>query len=336
MVSARGRTRSRRLVRAALLVGLAPACTDFEDPAVVIDMRVLGMRAEPPEIVTPYDPENPTAVDIDDIGAVEVCALVADPTESRALRFSMALCPPTSSGRCGGDLPVFAMGEGEVEDPERSAEPIRMCAEIDPSPDLLLVLSEAVSADDLAGFGGISAQVALRVTPEGGGDTLFAFKRVRYSPQLPDERTPNANPTVDGFIGLREPTGERGLDFPIPLGRCGEVEPFPVSPGERVTLLPDEAEGARERYVVPTFDGGVRSFTENLTYQWHATEGDWSPFESGGTIDVAGNEPPIDSTWTAPSDRDIVGDGIDVRMWIVQRDERGGQAWYDTCARVVP
>jgi hypothetical protein len=109
-----------------------------------------------------------------------------------------------------------------------------------------------------------------------------------------------------------------------------------VSPGERVTLLPREPDGAREAYVVPTFDGGSRSFTENLRYQWLATTGDFSRNNTGGELDVAGNSPPLDTRWLAPDDPDEVGGGLEVRMWIVQRDERGGQAWYDSCARVLP
>ena len=328
-----------------LLLGLAcalgAACTDFEDPQVVIDMRILAMRADPPEILVPYDPAEPTRVDLADLAPIQVCVLVADPTEQRGLTWSMSLCPPTGSGRCRGNVPIFDLGGGTVGDPETSEEPVSMCAVVEPNADLLTVLAEALSADDLAGFGGISAQVTAQLGPEGRGgagddDTLFGFKRLRYSPELPADRVANTNPTVNRFVGARRPTGERGLDFDIPIGRCGEIEPFTVAPGERVALLPDEPAGVREEYAVPTFDGGERHFTENLTYQWHSTEGKWSPFESGGTIDVAGNEPPLDSTWTAPDDAELIGDGLDVRIWIVQRDERGGQTWYESCARVVP
>jgi len=51
----------RALVSLALLAG---ACnTDFEDPSIVLDLRILGMRADPPEIVAPVDPQDPTDVD---------------------------------------------------------------------------------------------------------------------------------------------------------------------------------------------------------------------------------------------------------------------------------
>ena len=41
-------------------------------------------------------------------------------------------------------------------------------------------------------------------------------------------------------------------------------------------------EGVREDYVVPTFDGGSRMFTESLTYQWLAGDGEWSRSRTGG------------------------------------------------------
>lgn len=328
----------------ALAAGLTGGCdTDFEDPSIVLDLRILGMRAEPPEVVTPVDPDDPTDVDLGDIPPVQVCALVAEPDRTRGARYRMRLCPPTGGGRCTGadegeaQQDTFELVERDVADPDTLGA-TDMCATLEPNADLVVVVQQSVRADDLAGFGGVGVQVELAVTPDGGDeeDVVWGFKRVRYSPQLPEERVANANPSLEGITGARDPTGERDRDFDIPLGRCGAIEPFLVAPGERITMLPREAAGAREEYVVPTFEGGSRHYTENLTYQWHATAGDWSRFETGGTMDAVGNQPPLDTRWTAPDDPEEIGDGLDVAMWIVQRDERGGQAWYETCARVVP
>ena len=325
---------------------LAAGCdASFDDPAIVLDLRILGMRAEPPEIITPYDPDDPTAVDLDDLGTVEVCALVADPGARRGLSYRMTVCPPGGGGRCaatdgdGEPRPLFELEGGAVEDPERADAPVRMCSSIEASADLVLVLSESIRADSLVGFGGVAVQVELRVTPEGGGpeEEVVGFKRVRYSPELPAGRTANQNPGLDGVRVARAPApGVRGEDFDLPLGRCGEVEPWPVAPGERVMMLPLEADGAREEYLVPTFDGGSRRYTENLRYQWLATAGDFSRNNSGGELDDVGNAPPLDTRWTAPDDPEEIGEGLDVRFWIVQRDERGGQTWVESCARVVP
>jgi hypothetical protein len=335
----------RRRAAALVLAALSAAACDasFDDPAIVVDLRILGMQAEPPEIVIPYDPDDPTAVDIDDLGAVEVCALVADPGATRGLSYRMKVCPPTGSGRCasrdreGNQVPTIELEGGAVEDPERAGAPVRMCSTIEASLDLALVLQASVRADDLAGFGGVSAQVELRVTPEDGGDEeVVGFKRVRYSPELPAGRVANRNPSLDGVTVARAPSVVRGQDFEMPLGRCGQIEPWPVAPGERVMLLPRETAGSREDYLIPTFDGGSRSYTENLRYQWLATAGKFSRRNSGGELDSVGNAPPLDSRWTAPDDPAEIGDGLEVRLWIIQRDERGGQSWVESCVRVVP
>ena len=143
-------------------------------------------------------------------------------------------------------------------------------------------------------------------------------------------------------------TGVPGLDE-ILLGREDDPEPIePVTPlrcadagatptvveaGEQILFLPVEPDDVREDYVLPTFDGGSRMFTENMTYAWFATAGEWSRETSGGAKDPVGNVPKLDTTWVAPEDLDEV---LDVDLWVVQRDERGGLAWYEMCVRVEP
>jgi len=118
--------------------------------------------------------------------------------------------------------------------------------------------------------------------------------------------------------------------MPLLPGRCesAAAAALTVAPGQEVVLLPVEPEGVRETYVLPTFEGGVRRITENLRYSWLATAGSWSSGSTGGPVDGFGNVPPLDSTWRAPEDAG------DVRLWLVQRDERGGLAWTEYCARV--
>jgi len=46
----------RILVLSILLSSLMGACGDFENPSIVLDMRVLGAIAEPPEVLVPEEP----------------------------------------------------------------------------------------------------------------------------------------------------------------------------------------------------------------------------------------------------------------------------------------
>jgi hypothetical protein len=307
------------------------ACGNFESPDIVLDLRILGVTIEPPEVVVDAEPDE---VSLSDIPDVQVCALVADPFESRSLSYTMRACSRQSGLRCDDNRPIAEMITSSVDDPEEADAPASICGTLEANGDLLLVLMDSVQIDDLAGFGGVGVQVEVRIDAPGLAE--LGSKEMRYSTRLPAQRVANTNPSLDGIVGLREANGERNRDFDIPLGRCRDIEPFSVLAGERISLLPREAEGAREDYVVPTFDGGSRAFSETLTYRWFAGAGNWRTGATGGPRDLAGNEPRLDNSWRAPRDPDVVGDGLDVPIWIVQRDERAGLSWYETCARVSP
>jgi hypothetical protein len=317
----------RGIVLAAL--GLA-GCGSFEDPTRVIDLRVLAVQADPPEVVVDFDPENPAAVAPQlDSNPVTVRALVADPGEDRRLAWDMIVCPPTDSKRCDdAEDPQTMIASGVVADPEAAA-----VADV-PTASFVVgldVLEASLSADSLAGFGGIAVQVQLRVWPEGAdpdtsAEVVYAAKQVVYAPREPAERVANRNPGLDALDVDGDATR------PLAPGRCADpaAPRFEVAPGDELDLLPVEPMDARETYVLPTFDGGVRRITENLRYAWYASAGSWSSGSTGGPIDAFGNAAPLDSTWRVPEE----GTTGDVSLWLVQRDERGGASWTEYCVVV--
>lgn len=260
--------------------------TDFEDPSIVLDLRILAVTAEPAEIVV--DVESIDASSLDELEPVELCALVADPGLERSMAIDWTACPPTESGRC--------------DDPAAPSVPLApsadpSCAVLEPSFALLSIIERSVTADALAGFGGIGVQVSLRVVPGGDVEAAeFATKRVLFSPEIPLNRVANSNPSID--VGLE------------------------VDGDGAITFTPAEPDGVRESYLLPTLDGGVRAFTENLSYAWFATGGRWSAETTGGPTDIFGNTPPLETTWTPDGD-------APVDMWVVVRDERGGTTWYE-------
>jgi hypothetical protein len=324
-----------RSIYIAMVACSLAACGSFDDPAIVYDMRVLGAIAEPPEILVPVDPDafDPLALPV-----IEVCALIADPGDSRALSYAIEACPANATGRCRSSQPSIMMGSGTVGDPEEAAGPVQLCGTLGPNPVLAEILEASISADSLRGFGAIDIQAQITVWPAGNNvaDAIYATKQMRFGTELPAERVANTNPSLASIIVTRAPTGMRGLESVLPLGRCGDIAAAVVAPGETIGLLPIEADGIREDYVVPTFEGGARAFTEIMTYSFFSTEGKWSKAQSGGPRDISGTLPTLDTAWTAPSETDVVGTGLDVTLYVIQRDERGGQSWTQSCVRVVP
>jgi len=323
-------------MRAAVsLVLVLGACGSFEDPDVVIDMRVLAMAADRPEQVIEVDLANPDqAALLEQVEPAEMCALVADPGDPRRLRWAMTLCVLDSDERCRASRPQVVLGSGVIEDPDVTPTAPRMCATVNPDGNLLGVVRAAFEDDEFSGLGGIDYGIGFTVGAEGDDPALdlYAGKTLRLSPKIPAERTANTNPAVDRF----EISIDGAAAIVLPLGRCVE-QPAPIEVGPRaeVRITPIEAEGARETYVVPTIDGGSREFTEALTYQWLAGAGGYSSGSTGGGRDVSGNYPPLFTDYRAPRTEDLAGP-TDVPLWIVQRDERLGARWYESCLRVVP
>ncbi len=318
--------------KAALALALA-ACGTFEDPAIVIDLRILATTADPPEQLIPIDPNNPPDPSTIALVPVELCTLIAEPGIDRPLEWQMLACPPSDDGRCEDGDPTVTVGGGLIDDPETAGAPQVACGRLEGGAPTLLILRDTIENDPLAGFDHVDLQVSIRVQPVGepADQAIWGTKAVRFGAQLPAERTANQNPTltrIDADLG--------GTTVPLPLGRCADqVAPLTIAPGTEVTLTPIEPVGAREDYLVPTFSGGVRMLHENLSYQWLAGAGSYSRGGSGGPKDGVGNEPPLDSTFTAPA-ASVVGAGLDVPLWIVQRDERLGLAWFESCVRVAP
>jgi hypothetical protein len=323
------------------------ACTTFQDPDIVVDLRVIAMEATLPEQVIDVDLANPPPADqlLAQILPTRVCALVADPSFQRDLRWTMTLCPGDSDTlRC--DDPSYVIGSGVISDPDGTIDPVtglpvpepHMCAEVLPDSSLLNVVLATLDGDSLKGFQGLDYEVLLEV---GGvdadpSDDQYAAKTLQLAARVPSNRVANNNPYLDTSFSPTD-TGSQGLvailddvtDFPLPLGRCVDDCPnpgdctfpqfprpgaaFQVSPGEQVELTPNEPDGVHEQYFLPTTDGGAEMFTESLTYEWIASGGKFSTGSTGGPRDLAGNPAPLATTWTAPSAEDVPN-GADIAV----------------------
>lgn len=306
---------------------LLASCTTFEDPTLVIDLRVLAMTAEPPEQVVDIDLAAPDVVGvIAQLQPAVVCATVADPVRASALRWSMRACL-FDNGRCDPTRPSFEVAKGEAPDPEASVSPI--CAPIAPSLELVSILVDAFSTDPFSGAAGLTYAIELELRPEGAPDdaAIFASKELHVTARFPEDRVPNRNPTL-AEVQMQSPE----LDVPL-LVSCAAEAPRPVfKPRQQVTLFPVELGDTRETYPVAAIDGTFERLDETITYQWLATAGSLADEFTGGPRDFLGNEARLGTDWIAP---DVSG-ARDVQLWMIQRDERGGGAVYPICVRVTP
>jgi hypothetical protein len=325
------------MVKRTLLLAVLAGCGTFEDPNVVIDLRMISMTATPPEQIVDVDITKPVkAADLlTQLVPAEVCALVADPNFDRRLRWTMTMCR-LSAGRCYGNRKQI--GEGVLEDPDLTLPEPQMCAPIPVDGNLLGILVDTLNGDTLHGLAGIDYGVSLKVGGETADPDLdqYAEKRLRVTPRIPKERSANHNPSMSGL----DAAVNGGSWGPLAFGRCVDQvpplrAPLVVKPEQTVRLTPLEADGAREVYVVPTLDGSSRMFTESLTYQWIGGGGRISNGDTGGPHDPFGNAAPLFTDWKAPKATDLAGP-TSFSIWIVQRDERLGEQWYETCIRVEP
>jgi hypothetical protein len=292
-------TRSRVWLAAWLM--LAACDAGFEKPSIVLDLRVLALRSDPAEVVVDVDPANLGSTQLP---PVTVTALLADPQGPRPLAYTLTACPVnTDTLRCDDPTQprrVFA----DATTADTGADPPSGSLQVDVD-----LLRAALDADRFHGLGGVPVQIELAVRPAGAAAdaTVYASKPVTYAPRVPAGRTANQNPTF------------AELDADGAAWAAGA--PLAVAPHQELLLLPIEPDGVRETYVVPTLDGGERTFTENLRYSWFAEDGDFSDERTGGPVDIFGNHPLLRTRWTAPPRAGPV------RLWVVQRDERGGTSW---------
>ena len=321
----------------ALAIALLAGCGSFEDPNVVIDLRVLAMTADPPEQVVDVSQTTDPVTLLQQIVPAQVCALVADGNFQRDLRYTLTLCAPASNDRCDPGAPQHVLATGVTPDPDTFPPP-PLCATINPDGNLLGVVLDYLNNDQLNGLGGIYYGVDLQI---GGVDAdpkldIFAEKALRVMPRIPADIMANHNPTMDGLIAS-DANADMTNPMPLALTSCADpnAQKFEVTPRQKVRITPIETPGVRETYVTPTIDGSERTFTESITYQWVIGDGSLSTGDSGGGHDAFGNPAPLFTDYTAPYAADLDGPE-DIPLWIVVRDERLGAAWYEACIHVTP
>lgn len=296
-------------------VALAGCLSVQDNPSKVVDLRVLAIQTDPPELLASgCDPNAPDSF-LTWAQPITYRALIDDPQGAgRVLDYTLLTCPEQGDRQCDSDRRVeLARGTTTAGVLELSVTP--SLAQTADGGSLLL---ETLRADTYLGFGGIRVPLVLHL--RGGGEEIFAQKLMVYSCARVPGMAANVNPvfpplTVDG-----EPWGEGTL--PTLSG----VEPHLVEledPGD------DE-----ETYVVPSLEDPPQPLTlvESWQISWHTDHGRFDPVQTGGT-NLGGGVGRLSSRWFPPPEaepREVV------RVWAVARDGRGGQTWVERQFRYAP
>ncbi len=261
------------------------------DPAWLVDRtRVLGMQAEPPELVPGQ--------------AASFSVLAPDPEGALGGKLWIACSPEqTTPFGCAVDLSVL--------DGEPTPEELIAAGVIGMEPGFAPAWAPPTDAlDDLEPedrLEGVQYTVQVIGLPGEGLDTGegidFASFEIGYKRVVVSEApTPNANPEISGFTveGAYITTDTVVL----------------VDPGQTYELglmIPDESIEVYE-YVNP--EGVVEERVEQPYAQWYSTDGD--------EMEETTLYPFVQANWTAPAASGATGS-----WYSVVRDRRGGVAWIE-------
>ena len=294
----------------ALFAACGAPCEPYDPCFVpswrVSDLRVLAVRADPPEAV----------VDLAQglVPEVQVRALVVDQSRTYSTTATGRLCVPGRTSGCPDD--AVPSGAPKLE----TAPALSVLA----PPDLI---AQALREDPLRGYGGIRVRLDLALD-DGGGKVLRADKILLYSPTAPGLQP---NRPIE-LARLRFVKDGALVDDVLPGGIATLPEPFGYG------LRPVLADGAGvEEYDVVDLSGRTVHLREQVSYDFFSTAGlpfgKPQPTAAGLVINdgfaapgaAQGDEPaPGAEPANGLAQLNAWGGG---QLWVVARDGRGAEAW---------
>ncbi|MFZ5440733.1 MAG: hypothetical protein ACOZQL_12050 [Myxococcota bacterium] len=331
----------RAILLAVLAIAAAACVTAQDEPTNVHDLRVLGMRFEPPEVMIKgcnaqlllaaagsFDGgtsiELPPQLALSFFAAaatpLEFSTLVADPAgNGRNLDYRVLACANRSDRDCNDQGKYVELARGSRPAGEWKLRVMPGTQVLDdgndagfPLPDGgtgSLLLLEVIQEDTFKGLGGVRVPIVLEVSAPDTGEKIFAQKLMVYSCQFFPQMKQNVTPILPGI---------RFKDEPWPEDEVKEVS----GKGE-VALSPEDFSSLQEPYVVPSIELKPYDLVESWKITWMTTSGTMTAYNTGGT-DFVGNEGRHNSRWK-PDQK--ATEPQDVTLYFVVRDGRGGQSW---------
>lgn len=335
--------------RALVLLALVGCTPSFQDESTVVDLRVLAMVADPPEILIDIgDPRDlltdPTRLAEalnavpDALPPVNLRPLVVDPAgEGRPVWWELRACGRSGgqrergrnegpgmardaigSGPCPADALLVSSGEAA---PATGSVEVPIEATLTITRDFLL---QAVSADPTGVVLGLPINVQLTV--RAGDEQVITTKRVVVGPQI-DDQPPNANPRMtrvsfraadDQPFTSIDPARTATMPLEVPLD--GELA---LSPDQE-PLEPYRA------WAVSRRDGSLyidEVGKETVRYNFYSTRGRFGPddLDTQPSPLLTNTPERLITRYHAPRTLSEGDDGR-VHAWVVVRDERGGSS----------
>lgn len=345
------------------------ACTDFENPTTVIDLRALAVRVEPSEILLNVDLTDPRNPMVDPMNNPElaVTPLVGDPKGGgRDLTYTILACPndpfaaaPPGAGQGGGPFPSggarTTVGSALCDETSPNTWTLMGATTVPAGPPPTFrvqptvdQLRAAFMADifpdqfgNLHGGFDLGMPFTLDLKIVAGSEEIRAIKRALYwAVPIDPAQVPNQTPVMASLSSYPARDPATLLPFPGTVLPVDEGVPFEVKAGNHVWFEPERA--VREPYWTTVIDPNTHQAVpmyvehETLRYRFFATAGSFAPAQTSseplpGFVPDDPNAVHIESEYTAPTD--MTGP---VTLWIVVRDDRGGTSWLERPLLITP
>jgi len=351
---------------------LASACTNFEDPTTVIDLRMLAVKVEPSEIILSVDLSDLSMPIVDPASnpGVKVTPLIADPAGGgRDVTFTINACPnnpfapaPPGGGQMGGGFPSggarTTVGSALCDENSDTTWPLApdpipngMSVDVFPSAEQLkTAFMKDVFPDQFGNLHGgfdLGMPLTLDIKVQAGGEQIRGVKRVLYWAQrIDDAQAPNQIPLIDTLTTY--PSRDDATFDPVGTQTLlSDVTPWEVPEGT-TSIWIEPSRGLAESFETTVIDPDTHRavpFTverETLRYRFFATAGSFAPGITSSEPDpgfVAKGPIHIESKYNLPGKDKLPpeADGrATVTIWVVVRDDRGGESWAKALLRVIP
>lgn len=317
---------ARTLPILSLLLWAGACSPGFDDIREIKDLRVLGARVDPVEVVVPANPallesalmnlEAP--YEVGEPMRTELVLLVANPEAPEApVNYELRGCVLGGDFRCREGLPDELLASGTLT-PGETAIPVTFSVDL---------IGASIRNDPF--FGIFGAAVWLRGELQQGDVRQLFLKSFVVMPDYEGGREANQDPTISDILA-----GDEDEEIPLELDASGV---WHVPSAETVRLLPVIPEEDRQTFLVFSFSGElamdaqgeIREETEEMTVRFFSTCGAFSSeYKTEQTFIFLETEEDRESKnlsveWTAPGEPELC------QIWFVVEDGRGGTNWLE-------